>query len=253
MPVRHFEAVDSTNAEAMRLAVSGERGPLWITADRQSAGRGRLARAWASPLGNLSATLLFQPACAPEVLHQLALVTGVSVAESLSALLAEPSAPGCILKWPNDVLIDGAKVCGILVETTAFGRDLVAAIGIGVNVNVAPDVGAAYRATSLKAAGADVAPAAVQAMISRVLMAQLGVWQGGAGFAAIRHSWLQRAHPVGTALTVSVSGETISGAFEGLSADGALLLRDQAGNVRRFTYGDVAVGRVSDAPDNGSR
>ena len=112
----HFERIDSTNAEARRLAEGGERGPLWIWSDEQTGGRGRLGRTWVSEPGNLYVTCLFQTAAAVAAVAQVSFVAAIAVHELASNLLPKTS---FFLKWPNDVLMDGAKFCGILAEVVA--------------------------------------------------------------------------------------------------------------------------------------
>jgi BirA family transcriptional regulator, biotin operon repressor / biotin---[acetyl-CoA-carboxylase] ligase len=154
-----FDVLDSTNAEAMRRASAGERGPLWIVAARQSAGRGRHGRTWESDPGNLYATLLLS----------LPVPADIAAQTSFVAALGGPSTPlppcsrtpsKLALKWPNDVLLDGRQVSGILIETVAQdGTDgTTVAIGIGINLVHAPDH-TRYGATSLAEHGAHVEPA----------------------------------------------------------------------------------------------
>lgn len=238
----HFEEIDSTNAEAMRRAASGEHGPLWITARFQTKGRGRSGRAWTSAEGSLAATLLIEPDCTLPELPQISLVAGVAAHEAITRALPAEAQPLCRLKWPNDVLIDGAKVSGILVESAIMGAKPVVAIGIGINAGAAP----ALRdrlVSGLADYGSAAASDTMSALLASALAYWLEVWRApSGGFAAIRTSWLARGFPVGEAMTVHAGDEHVSGRFAGLDAEGNLLLNDEAGTLRRFTFGDVALG-----------
>ena len=234
--------VDSTNAEAMRRVAAGERGPLWIVAERQLAGRGRSGRAWSTPAGNLAATLLFMPGCAPERLHELSLLTGIAVHDAVLPMYRRAKAPGPgapRLKWPNDILAGDAKIGGILIESTTFAGALMVAIGIGLNIAHAPRIEG--RATA--AIGdwqVQVSPSELLQSIREQMSRWLEAWQGGQRFDVIRAAWLARGTPVGSAITVN-AGAPIAGTFAGLDSDGALLLVDGVGSTRRFTFGDVTL------------
>lgn len=236
-----FGEIDSTNTEAMRRAVSGERGPLWITASVQTRGRGRSGRAWASAGDSLAATLLFAPGCPITALPQLSLVSGVAAHDAIASALPPQTRAECRLKWPNDVLIAGAKVSGILVESTILAGVPVVAIGTGINVRRLPSLDD-RPVTALAAHGATTNVAAVSHALAHALASWLGIWAAGTGFAAIREAWLGRAGPAGELMTVNADGERVSGRFVDLDADGSLLLDDQSGMRRKFSFGDVALG-----------
>ncbi len=241
--VLHLDEIDSTNAEAMRRAGAGERGPLWIVADRQTAARGRSGRSWASPEGNLATSFLFEPVCRADDLHQLALLTGVAVCEAVQQT-AGRTIPGLRLKWPNDLLIGSAKTGGILIETTTWGPRTVAVIGIGLNIAAAPEI----DGRSVTRLGALV-PALTRDVMLAALRSQmqhwLGLWRSGAGFPAIRSAWQERAGAAGEGLGIHAGAERIDGTYLGIDETGALLLRDGSGMVRRLTYGDVTLADVT--------
>jgi BirA family transcriptional regulator, biotin operon repressor / biotin---[acetyl-CoA-carboxylase] ligase len=247
---RHLivEVVDSTNSEAGRLHAAGQRGPLWIMARAQAAGRGRHGRDWESPPGNLYATLLITLAVPLAHAAQLAFVASLAMRDAVTALLPLPS-PAIGLKWPNDVLIAGRKVSGILVETLQGGSDggLTVAIGCGLNIVHAPAV-ARTPATCLADHGA--APAADVAL--EELMARMDVrlaqWQSGRGFAAIRDAWLAAAIGLSGDLAVVLDGRVVRGCFEGLGGDGALLLRLADGTLRPLHAGEVTFASPGQAP-----
>jgi BirA family transcriptional regulator, biotin operon repressor / biotin---[acetyl-CoA-carboxylase] ligase len=240
IPVITFAEIGSTNAEAMRLGLAGHPAPFWLRAERQSAGRGRSGRVWESKPGNLYASLLVRFSCAPTVVHQLSFVAAVAAADAVTQA-ARPQTLPLHLKWPNDILIGGAKLCGILPESTIEpGGGVLAVIGVGVNLAHAPEM-PGRATTCLAAHGLDVTPAAMGDYLAQAMSASLAEWAEGAGFTAIRSRWLERAHAVGTPITAHAGADVISGTFAGLRHDGALILRDHSGYDRALTYGDVTL------------
>lgn len=235
--LKTFDVIDSTNEEAKRLAAAGEPGPIWISAARQTAGRGRRGRAWESPTGNLAATLMLRPGRLAGECAQLSFVAAIAA----SAMLADfAGASEARVKWPNDVLMDGRKIAGILLESASQGGAPPAwlAIGIGVNLATHPE-GTEFPATSLKAQAATV-PAVEDALLH--LAAHFARWYEvwhGEGFAAIRDAWLARAAGLGTRIRARLATEETHGVFEGLDESGALILRESAGHVRHIAAGEV--------------
>ena len=235
--VRHivYETLGSTNAEALALARSGERGPLWITAQSQSAGRGRRGSHWISPPGNLYATLLLTEPCAPAQAPQLSFVTALALHDAVAAC-APRLGPALKVKWPNDLLVGLAKLAGILIEGESDPFFAVA-VGIGVNCTAHPsDV--AYPATDLNANGAPVSPDALLAQLATAMQHRLAQWNGGVGFAATRADWLKRAAGLGEVLRVRLSARELAGRFQGLDEAGRLLL-EQDNGVTKITAGEV--------------
>jgi len=235
--LKTFDVIDSTNEEARRLAAAGEPGPIWISAARQTAGRGRRGRAWDSPTGNLAATLMLRPGKFATECAQLSFVAAISAADMLADFA--PAAE-IRVKWPNDALAGGRKIAGILLESASVGGEAPTwlAIGIGVNLAMYPD-GTEFPATSLKDLGATV-PTPDDALLH--LAAHFAGWYEvwrGEGFAAIRDAWLARAAGLGTRIRARLPNEETSGVFEGLDETGALLLRESAGTVRKISAGEV--------------
>jgi BirA family transcriptional regulator, biotin operon repressor / biotin---[acetyl-CoA-carboxylase] ligase len=240
VPVFTLAEIGSTNAEAMRLGLAGHTVPFWLRAGRQSAGRGRSGKAWESKPGNLYASLVVRLRCPPTVIHQLSFVAAIATVAAIDVVTAPRPLP-LQLKWPNDVLIDGAKLCGILAESTIEpGGGVLAVIGVGVNLAHAPDA-LARATTCLGAHGCNATPAAMLDCLARTLSDALALWDEGAGFDAIRARWLERALPPGTPLTVYAGADVFRGTFAGLRHDGALILRDHSGYDRALTYGDVTL------------
>lgn len=234
--------VDSTNAEAMRAALQGERGPLYIRADRQTAGKGRSGRAWETCAGNLALSRLGRLSCPPAAVPQLALVAGLAVHRAIAELFDGAEEGRALrLKWPNDVLLDHAKVAGILVESSAFAGERVAVIGVGVNLAEAPDVpGRATIALAGRVAQTP-SPRQLAARVARHLEGALAQWDHGRRFDLIRAGWLAAALPLGTALSINTGQGVVSGRFAGLDEGGALRLDVPGLGAKSFSFGDVAL------------
>ncbi|MGE4246856.1 MAG: biotin--[acetyl-CoA-carboxylase] ligase [Parvibaculaceae bacterium] len=234
------DSIDSTNAEAHRLAAAGERGPLWIWARRQTEGRGRRGRAWTSEPGNLFATMLLTVSVPARIAAELGFVATLAVRDCFARFLPEPA--GLTLKWPNDVLLDGAKIAGILTETCdgSTSSATVAAVGCGLNLAHAPS-DTRYPATALSRHGAVVEADDAMRTLAGAMERWLAVWNDGDGFPAIRRAWIGSAHRLGYEISVTVDGEPVVGIFEGLAEDGALMLGGPSGKQRRFHAGEVSV------------
>jgi BirA family transcriptional regulator, biotin operon repressor / biotin---[acetyl-CoA-carboxylase] ligase len=277
-PVHHHVTIDSTNTEARRLFDAGEHGPLWVLADEQTAGRGRLERRWVSEVGNVYATLMLPLNSSPGVPGEVASrsddgeVGGSSVQTSnaltehsnltvsrvprLPPLLprageelrrrapqigfvvalavadvAASYADEVKLKWPNDVLVGGAKVSGILCEV--LSPDVIA-VGCGINVAHAPR-GLAYPVTHLAGATRDQVFAAYRER----LLHWLRVWYSG--FATVRDVWISRAIGMGETVTMSVGSKTHTGTFETIDDDGAIILRQTNGVTVILHAGDLVI------------
>ncbi|MBM6575120.1 biotin--[acetyl-CoA-carboxylase] ligase [Microvirga sp. SRT01] len=227
----------STNADLVLLAKAGAAEGFWLRTERQTAGRGRQGRAWMSPPGNFYASTLVRLRGSDPQAATLALVAGVALEEAVRVFLeASPvlSQGGLRLKWPNDLLLDGAKLSGILLDRV----DDAVIVGIGVNLAHHPDL-PDRATTSLAAHGVDVDPAALLDVLAEAFARWVERWRGE-GIAAVRARWLERAHPVGTALTARLAdGTVIDGLFDGLDPDCALTLRLASGERRVIHAADV--------------
>jgi BirA family transcriptional regulator, biotin operon repressor / biotin---[acetyl-CoA-carboxylase] ligase len=231
------EVLGSTNAEALRLASRGERGPLWVTAARQTAGRGRRGRRWVSEPGNLYASLLLTDPAPAELWPQLSFVAALAIHDAVVEVAAGLERRLAI-KWPNDLLLDGAKFAGILIEGSNAGGAGAVAVGIGVNCASHPDA-TEHPATDL--ANASVVPAALFATLSARMLVRLAQWQAGQGFASIRADWLARAAGLGETVRVKLADCELSGRFEALDEAGGLRLRLPDSSVTTIAAGDVFV------------
>jgi BirA family transcriptional regulator, biotin operon repressor / biotin---[acetyl-CoA-carboxylase] ligase len=230
--VRHYERLGSTNDEARRLAASGAAHGTVVHADEQTAGRGRLARRWFSPPGNLYVSIVLRPQSPATRSTELSFVAALAVADAVDALL--PSHTRASFKWPNDVLVRDGKIAGILLEQDGDAVIL----GIGVNVLHAPQ-GLSYKVSTIVGSGGLATVDGTRQRLLKALGDWLGVWQLE-GFAPVRVAWLARAHPPGTTLGVALADRFITGGFAGIDTDGALLLDTPQGRGR-IVAGDVQI------------
>ncbi len=219
-PVRHYDTIDSTNLEAHRLFQSGERGLLFLLADEQTQGRGRMQRQWVSESGNCYSTLMLPLRADISVLAQIGFVVSLAVADVVTAFAPQARLQ---LKWPNDVLIAGAKVSGILSEVVSQSP-LTLAIGCGINVAHAP-TGLAYPATHLSVFG-EATCDGVFDIYRSALAHWLAMWDEGHDFETIRLAWLHRAIGIGETVSVTTANMNIKGCFEGLDPQGAIIITD---------------------------
>jgi BirA family biotin operon repressor/biotin-[acetyl-CoA-carboxylase] ligase len=241
----HHPALPSTSTEALRLAMAGEPGRFWVATDDQTAGRGRSGRRWQSTPGNLYASCLIPLRCSVGIAQQLSLVAGVAAIDAITSAVGEAGHHpplGLCLKWPNDIMIDTAKMGGILVETTTHSRGdgLFAVVGMGLNLAGHPRE-LERPATDLAVHGTAITPAAMLRALAWSLEEQLAIWDEGAGLANIRSAWLVRGMPIGTPLRIHNGAAEHGGEFAGLDESGALLLRHPTGRIDRFTWGDVTL------------
>lgn len=232
---RHLLAeIDSTNAEALRRAAEGQ-GPQWILAARQTAGRGRRARAWQSPSGNFYASLLIYPEGGPERAALFSFAAALALRAALAACTGAEAA--LALKWPNDVLLAGRKIAGILLERQAQpgGRAAALAIGIGVNLLSAPppealEPGALAASSVLAETGQRLTPEA----LLHALAPRLDHWGGRLdreGFAPLRAAFLDKAAHLGQKVVARMGGRKEEGRFVTLDGQGALILEQSAGQI----------------------
>jgi BirA family biotin operon repressor/biotin-[acetyl-CoA-carboxylase] ligase len=231
-----FDEIDSTNEEAKRLAAKGERGPVWIVAGRQTAGRGRRGRKWESPPGNLAATLLLSPGKSAGECAQISFVSALAVSDTIASFTPDVEIK---VKWPNDVLANGRKISGILLESASQGTDpLFLIVGIGMNLKSHPP-DTEFPATSLAGMGLS-APLPRHALLELAgpFAKWYDVWRAD-GFSPIRDAWLARAAGLGTRIRARLTNEETVGIFEGIDETGALLLREAQNRVRAIAAGEV--------------
>ncbi|GGD06019.1 biotin--[acetyl-CoA-carboxylase] ligase [Aquisalinus flavus] len=236
VPLQVHDSLDSTSLEALRYLDGGGCGPLWILARLQTAGYGRRGRAWQQETGNLAATLVLKPA---GTLAEQPAAAGFALSLALGAALEQARVkPRDIqLKWPNDVLLAGGKVSGILLERHMVQGDAFLAIGVGVNLVHKPDL-PDYPTAAVKDATSEAPdPEAFLDTLDKAFQHWLGLLERQ-GFAPLRDAWLERAGGLGRQITVRLPNETLHGVFEGLDETGALILR-QGEVISRINTGDV--------------
>ncbi|MEA3061840.1 MAG: BirA family transcriptional regulator [Sphingomonadales bacterium] len=217
----------STNNDLAALARAGAPEGTWLRADRQTGGKGRQGRAWSSPPGNLYASTLVRIRLGDPPGPTLALVSAVALHEA--AMAFAPDAP-ILIKWPNDLVADGAKLAGILLERE--GEAVIAGFGVNLAHHPADTPRPASSLTALTGGAPD--PQGFLEILAEAFARWLGRWRSE-GIAPVRAAWLAAAHPIGSALSTS-EGE---GLFEGLDESGALRLRLADGTARVIHAGDV--------------
>lgn len=250
-----FDQIGSTNAEAMLRARDGERGPMWFVTPEQTAGRGRRQRVWVAPRGNLASSILEVTDVQPAVAATLGFAAGLSLEAALqkvsieAALRLGPDSPKYTLKWPNDVLANGKKLSGILLEAEAVGQRLAVVVGIGTNVVAAPE-GTPTPAVSLAALGIQIGAEELFAALSDAWVEFRGIWDDGRGFPEIRRLWLERAAGLGERVAVQTGTATVEGIFDTIDETGCLIVRTADGERMQVTAGEVYFGTAASVRAN---
>ena len=224
----------------MSAGANGEAGNLWITASEQSDGRGRRGRPWSSNQGNLFASLLLVDPAAIKDIGQLPLVCAVAVHRAVSDMVPPHLRAPLSIKWPNDVLWDNQKICGILLESSTLpsGQQAVV-IGIGINCRTHPDTTEGLSATNLSQSGYDISPDAMFERLALHMAERLTCWNKGQGLADIREDWLRRVRGLGQAIVARLPNEEVHGIFEQLDDKGGLVMLLPNGTRRVIYAGDV--------------
>jgi BirA family transcriptional regulator, biotin operon repressor / biotin---[acetyl-CoA-carboxylase] ligase len=247
-----FDRVGSTNAEAMTRARSGERGPCWFATTEQTAGRGRRQRAWIAPPGNLACSVLELLDVTPADAATLGFAAGLALENALrqvsveAALRAGGDQLAFALKWPNDVLANGLKLSGILLEAEQVAGGLAVVVGMGTNIVAAP-TGTPTPAISLKALGIDISAADLFTALSDTWAEYIGIWNRGRGFGEIRDAWLARAAGLGQPVAITTGSTIIEGTFDTIDAQGCMVIRTMEGRLVPITAGDVYFGSAATA------
>tara|TARA_B100000676_G_scaffold307692_1_gene366730 strand:- start:20 stop:772 length:753 start_codon:yes stop_codon:yes gene_type:complete len=237
-----LDAVGSTNNEVFKLAAQDAKDWTVVRAREQLAGRGRQGKSFASPPGNSYTSFLMRPFCAPAQAAQIALVTGLAVAEAMGNLA--PELPRAFCKWPNDVLIDDHKVAGILVESSIMKTSVeTIVVGIGVNLTSHPDL-PGLRISDLQCLGASNVDRDIWLQALCVaLHRRIQQWESE-GFAALHNDWSARAAGIGRRVTVQMS-PPVTGRLRGIDTHGHLLVDDQAGVTHRCVSGSLVLEDVA--------
>ena len=248
-----FDEIGSTSTEAVHAAETGDVGEVWFASLRQTAGRGRRGRAWETPSGNLAASLMIVPDCDPAIAATLGFVAGVALNRALAATLppgvlrtgidgADGAGARIALKWPNDLLADGQKLAGILLEANKRPDSRLAiVIGFGVNVVNAP-AGLPYPATSLTSLGAEVSAETIFSSLAEEWVVAYELWDHGRNVADILRLWRASAAGIGAEVAVSRDGGVVRGIFESIDDSGRLIVRANDNSRIAITAGDVHFG-----------
>jgi BirA family biotin operon repressor/biotin-[acetyl-CoA-carboxylase] ligase len=234
-PVYWYDEIDSTSEEAKRRARRGETSAVWIAAHQQATGKGRLGRAWESPIGNLYTTVLFPEPGGLQVAARVPFAAALAVRDACTSILPSLRAG---LKWPNDVRVDGKKMSGILTESGETHGVIWIALGMGINVQHAPD-GVGQETTSLvdEGAPATLQPDLVLQALSEALSRRFD--QARNNFESLLEDWLKYADGLGQTVQAGPVDDRVEGIFEGLAADGGLILRLPDGSSHTIRAGDV--------------
>ena len=231
-----FDQVESTNLTALEYSRRDDPGKLWITAREQLGGKGSRGRSWVSKPGNLYSSLLLRLNADSEKLATLSFVACLALYETLVHLVPRQDIS---LKWPNDILLKGAKVSGILLENHPSKNRLSAVvIGMGVNCNSNPQ-NTNYAATNIAALGMGVEPDRVFEHLVVEMDKCLEIWDNGNNFVAIREKWLERAKGIGQKILVRMPGGLAEGIFEDIDPNGYLILRTSDGLHRTISVADI--------------
>ncbi|MEE9273645.1 MAG: biotin--[acetyl-CoA-carboxylase] ligase [Robiginitomaculum sp.] len=236
----HLDSIDSTNAEAIRQAENGVIGPIWITSEIQTKGRGRRGRDWVSQTGNLFCTGLYPCEGDLQSASKLSFVAALALAQTLETFID----PRLIkIKWPNDVLVDGKKIAGILLEITEHNSKLWIAIGVGINIISCPNFDeyeVTYLLDHINADELDSFKGSKS--IIKILAQQFDCWRQQyleQGFKPVREAWLERAQGIGESVKVNLPDKSFMGTALGLSDDGALEVRIDDQKIVKIHAGDV--------------
>lgn len=254
-----YDSIGSTSDEAARAARAGDAGDVWFVSLEQTAGRGRRGRPWQTIRGNLAASLICHTDVDPAASATLGFVAGVALSRALASAVPEAAigigldggagATGRFaLKWPNDVLADGAKLAGILLEAQKRpDGQMAVVVGFGVNIAAAPE-GLPYPATSLRQLGSEATAAAIFAALSDSWVDCVETWDSGRGVSEILSAWRRTAVGIGAEIAVSRDGDVVRGIFETVDDTGRLIVRASDDTRIPITAGDVHFGATAGVP-----
>ncbi|WP_341760144.1 biotin--[acetyl-CoA-carboxylase] ligase [Candidatus Endowatersipora endosymbiont of Watersipora subatra] len=247
---RHFIRVCSTNVVAAEIANEGDPGHLWITADEQTNGKARRGRKWISEHGNLYASLLLIDPVPANRLSNLPLVASLALHRTITEFLPNNRQDlqcSLVIKWPNDLLFDGKKLSGLLLEATLDRYHRMAVIiGFGVNCAHSPD-NPLYPATSLSEIGCSVNPMVLKKVLARHMASELFLWNKGYGFNLTRKAWLERAFGLGKQVIAKMDDYEVTGRFQTIDDEGFLILKKDDGSSQKISAADIFFGNLNDS------
>lgn len=232
--IEFFEEVDSTSLQARRFFDDGDRGPVWVMTAKQTAGYGRRGTAWSHDTGNLAATFLFVPQIEQTRMPQLSFVAALALRDAMAGFIGKGD---IALKWPNDVLVDGRKIAGLLLELFGTGSDLAVALGCGVNIASHPDRMDYPSCSLLEFASGSIEPRAFLKILDSHFARLKELWVTK-GFEPIRLAWLEHAYNLNKEMTIRLKENETNGVFRDISSSGALILETQDG-IQEFSGGAV--------------
>ncbi|MBB5073106.1 BirA family biotin operon repressor/biotin-[acetyl-CoA-carboxylase] ligase [Bartonella callosciuri] len=247
--VESYESVDSTNRIAQQKAQAGHKGYLWVVAQEQTQGRGRRGRAWFSPKGNLYSSLLLIDDIVHQTAAQLGFVAGVSMVEAVKQFIKDEKQVNNIigLKWPNDILLRGAKSSGVLLEIFKLpSQQYALVIGIGMNVKYYYE-DAPYPTSSLKNIGLHIEAGQLFTVLTEYFSKNYLLWKQSGGSEIIREKWLSSSAHLGQHIKVVNGERSIEGIFDGLDRDFNCIIKQKNGQHAIITAGDVHFGLAASA------
>lgn len=230
-----LDSVVSTNIVALDIANSGEKGPIWVTAQEQTGGRGSRGRGWVSKRGNLYSSLMFESDCKPADAPTLAFAISLGLHAAITRLSPKNELK---LKWPNDVLLEGRKVSGILLERHRINERDLFIVGMGINCAHHPSQ-TNHAATDLAEHGIDVTPETLFSVLTQEMAGIIKHWDHGSGFSQIRKLWLDYACGVGERITARTINQEKSGIFLDIDQDGQLVLLADNGIREKISVADI--------------
>lgn len=234
----HFESMDSTNAEAIRLAKSGITGNLLIVAVEQTSGRGQRGRHWVSLKGNLHLSIMLESDKNLKQLSQLTFLTANVLADTIESFCTTPEAK-IELKWPNDVLVNGKKVAGILLESIKVDNNQYVIIGIGVNIKHAPIIENRLVASLKEVIEYNGNAEELMDRLVKHFDRCYLEWERDQDFSKIRTKWLTRAHDMNKIVTIDNGEGRISGLFRGIDEEGSIIIELASGQISKLNYGEI--------------
>nr|WP_255768933.1 biotin--[acetyl-CoA-carboxylase] ligase [Maritalea mediterranea] len=237
--LRHVPSIGSTSATLMQDALDGATGPVWLVADEQVDGKGRRGRFWHSPPGNLYASMLLSDPAPSEKVAQLSFVLALALRDAVCQIAEAQGVAGLDveLKWPNDLMINGKKCAGLLLEGGMKGQSRFVVIGMGVNLAFHPDK-SNHPASNFAAFGLNTSPAHFFAFLSDAVARRIDQWARGSQFDQIRADWLAHAYRMGEVMRINANAESYEARLEGVDPTGGLIV-DHMGRQRIVTAGEI--------------
>lgn len=237
--LRHVPSIGSTSATLMEDALNGATGPVWLVADEQVDGKGRRGRFWHSPKGNLYASLLLSEPAPGVHVAQLSFVLALALRDAVCQIAETQGVTDLQIevKWPNDLMINGNKCAGLLLEGGMKGQSRFVIVGMGVNLAFHPEK-SNHPASNFAELDLNTSPAHFFAFLSDAVARRLSQWARGSNFAQIRADWLAHAYKMGEVMRINANAESYEARLEGVDPTGGLIV-DHMGRQRIVTAGEI--------------